>query len=110
MAEFLSFPCVSNKPMPSENGEKGKWKGDGIIIEGGVDIWCVEGEDFNRLRPLIIEDEAFGIDKSRWYFSLCNEMTNKFFVVVTSFEKLSREYEKDCDKKFFVNFTAFYFH
>lgn len=58
--------------MPSENGEKGKWKGiEGISMdEGGVDIWDVEGEDFNRFRPLIIEDEAFGTDNRRWYFSL----------------------------------------
>lgn len=81
MAEFLSFPCVSNKPMPSEKGEKGKWKGDGISIEGGVDIWEVEGEDFSRFRPLIIEDDAFGTDSSRWYFSRWNEMKEKGFYV-----------------------------
>lgn len=63
IAAFLSFACASNRPMPSEKGENGKWKGDGISIEGGVDIrgdiWGVEGEDFKRLRPLIIEEDGF---------------------------------------------------
>lgn len=36
--ELRSFDGASNKLIPSENGEKGKWNGEGISIEGGVDI------------------------------------------------------------------------